>query len=106
MSWGTPDVYYQPEEFGLKPVGEIEPAGLSYEFDIFAVWKDEEGNYYWGTDSGCSCPSPFESFTSVEELSKGTKHDVISAAEEWKAGEYSTVTDSDWAQFVETVMNS
>ena len=33
-----------------------------YEFDIFAVWADAEGNFYYARDSGCSCPTPFEDY--------------------------------------------
>ena len=106
MSYGTADVYYQPEEFGLTPVAEIEPTGLSWEFDIFAVWKDAEGNFYWATDSGCSCPSPFEDYTSLDSLSKGSKQEALSAGEAWKGDSYSAVSDSDWAQFAERIMNS
>lgn len=68
MGYSTPDVYYQPEGFGLEPFGEVDVAG-SYEFDIIAVWRHKEtGRLYWGADSGCSCPSPFESTTALESL--------------------------------------
>lgn len=56
------NIYYNPQEFGLTVVGEIDDAG-SYEFNTIVVWTD--GNkFYWAHDSGCSCPTPFEDFDS------------------------------------------
>lgn len=78
MGWGE-DVYYNPEKFDLTPVGEVDISDGCYQFDIFAVWKDEEGTYYWVQDSGCSCPSPFERYTKLEDLESGTGHDAVRA---------------------------
>lgn len=73
MGWNTPDVYYNPEKFGLTKVAELDFSSGSYEFDITAVFTkdDEPGKFYWASDSGCSCPSPFENFTSIESLQSG-----------------------------------
>ena len=50
--------YYSPEKLGLKIMTlEDEP---DYDFDILAVWATEDGRVFVETDSGCSCPSPFE----------------------------------------------
>lgn len=68
MGYYNPDVYYQPEAFGLELVGEISWHEPCYDFDLTAVWKKSRGEYYLASDSGCSCPSPFEDFTSVESL--------------------------------------
>ncbi len=72
MSYSTPDVYYQAEQFGLTQLGEIEWAEPDYSFDIGVVWIDEAGDLFYGQDSGCSCPSPFEDFTSKDHLDKLT----------------------------------
>lgn len=61
--------YYHPEVHGLSVFDEVETAG-SYEFDTTVVWEDAEGNLYWAHDSGCSCPTPFESYTSISDLNK------------------------------------
>lgn len=53
------NMYYDPEKFGLTIVGEIDRAD-SYEFDKFVVWRKADGSTWYCTDSGCSCPSPFE----------------------------------------------
>lgn len=52
--------YYSPELCGLEIFESIDTAG-SYEFDIFCIWKKlDTGDLYWDSDSGCSCPSPFD----------------------------------------------
>lgn len=68
MGYYSDDVYYNPEKFGLTTVGEIEWDNESYSFNLTAVFRNEQGEYFMASDSGCSCPSPFESFTSVEML--------------------------------------
>lgn len=55
-----------PEDFGfieVVTVGDLkEPC---YDFYEFAVLRKEDG-YYLSTDSGCSCPSPWESHTAED----------------------------------------
>lgn len=88
MGYGKPDVYYQPEAFGLTPVAEMDEDDASYSFDLFVVWKHNTGNLYWGTDVGCSCPSPFEDITSLNMLSTGTLDECLAAAKVWNAPRY------------------
>lgn len=64
------DVYYNPEKHGLTPVAELELDNESYSFNIICVWKHTDGGLYWGQDSGCSCPSPFEDYHSIEKLQR------------------------------------
>ena len=52
-------IYYNPEKYGLGLIASYDIAD-SYEFDIVAVFKDSNGKYLIGYDSGCSCPIPFE----------------------------------------------
>src|SRR5690606_38164801 len=52
---------------GLTFLGNIEVSYVPYEFDLIGVWKGEDG-YYVGTDSGCSCPTPWEYIGSVDSL--------------------------------------
>ena len=77
------DVYYSHDIFGLEKVGEAYEADLSYEFNLFCVWKDASGQLYWAHDSGCSCPSPFEDYTSVAMLDKGTVTQAHAALDAW-----------------------
>jgi hypothetical protein len=71
--------YYSPERVGLKIVGmvEFEP---DYSFDMFVVWEDKEGLVYMASDSGCSCPSPFEDIRSIEDLERIGSYDQFSRA--------------------------
>lgn len=60
--------YYNPEDFGLTIVDEIEWRDEPYEFDLTVIWKDKSGKYWIADDSGCSCPSPFEDYHTLESL--------------------------------------
>ena len=87
MAWDRPDVYYSPEKFGLEVVAAFERPDLSWEFDMFVIWRHvETGQLYYGSDSGCSCPSPFETFTTVDRLTPGTAQEVTAKAREWAYG--------------------
>jgi hypothetical protein len=69
MGYDNPDVYYQPEAFDLVPVAELALTEPDYSFDIVMVWRHTPtGELYWAQDSGCSCPSPFEDYTSLDKL--------------------------------------
>lgn len=55
-----PNIYYSPEAYGLKALVDVDFAD-SYEFDILVAFVDPVTSVlYIGSDSGCSCPSPFE----------------------------------------------
>jgi hypothetical protein len=62
--------YYRPEEMGLKIVASIEYDPDSYGFDTRVVWKDQSGHLYTARDSGCSCPTSFENYTSIDKLDR------------------------------------
>jgi len=68
-------IYSNPEKYGLRTIGEIDWTDELYEFDLTVVWITPYGVLYWGNDTGCSCPEPFESF-SLSDLSTGTFHDL------------------------------
>lgn len=76
------DVYFTPEKFGLTTIGEVDFSSGLNEFDLFVVWKDSAGNFLWAEDSGCSCPSPFDTYRDVSRLDKGTAHDAAAALQE------------------------
>lgn len=65
--------YYDPEKCGLEKVAELDFSDGCYQFDITAVWtkKDAPGKFYWASDSGCSCPSPFEDYAELEQFQSG-----------------------------------
>lgn len=65
--------YYNPETWGLGIFDEVNTGG-SYEFDQFVIWeKLEDSTLWYGTDSGCSCPTPFEHFHEWGDLTQITK---------------------------------
>lgn len=64
-------LYYDPQEWGLEVVGELEFSDGCYQFDTLVVWKDKKNRkVYYAEDSGCSCPVPFEECRSVDDLTE------------------------------------
>lgn len=52
--------YYSPDKCGLNIIYQINTGG-SYEYDMLIVWeKLDDNTIWWDSDSGCSCPSPFD----------------------------------------------
>ena len=51
---------------GATVVGEIELSEPCYSYDTLMVLRNEQG-YYLATDSGCSCPTPFEDYRSLAD---------------------------------------
>jgi hypothetical protein len=85
------NVRYKPEKYNLTYLTEIDLEEPHYSFEIVGVWKHENGTYYIGTDGGCSCPSPFEYYNGIEDLTgpltaEEAKEEITSL---WKqAGKY------------------
>jgi hypothetical protein len=73
------DTNNKPNEVGLVKLGELDEADLSYEYNTLLVVKHEPtGRIFYATDSGCSCPTPFEDYhfsdpdnTNLEEIKVG-----------------------------------
>lgn len=61
------NIYYNPEKHDLVLVSEFDMGG-PYEFDMTVVWHEAGSGYYIGTDSGCSCPTPFENYDGKADL--------------------------------------
>lgn len=56
--------FYGYGEFeGLRWVGSLELDNEPWQFYEVGVWEDENGGLYLATDSGCSCPIPWENTT-------------------------------------------
>lgn len=68
MGWFD-NPYSEPEKFDLSIVGMVQREPC-YDFNMCVVWKHTSGTHYYGFDSGCSCPSPFEDVTSLDKLSR------------------------------------
>lgn len=72
MSFGW--IYSEPERYGFEEIGEVEWKPGDYGFDTTVVWiETATGKIFAGTDSGCSCPRPFEDIESIEDLTEITK---------------------------------
>ena len=73
------NVYYDPEKSGLEIFKFIDTAG-SYEFDMFVIWKKkDDGRLFYATDSGCSCPTPFENCYEIDEITNETLYNFEQA---------------------------
>lgn len=65
------DVYFSPEEFNLETIKELVITEPDYSFDLVAAWRHVlTGRVYWAADCGCSCPSPFEEYCSLDSLTE------------------------------------
>jgi len=81
---------YADDNWGLGDwVGSYETDGESYEFSLVGVIKGDDG-YYLSTDSGCSCPTPWESHTRDDWTGPLTaeqaKEEATSLAESYSGG--------------------
>ena len=57
------NVYYNPEKCGLEIIDCLDEADLSYEYHTLIALKHlPTGRVFAAEDSGCSCPTPFETF--------------------------------------------
>lgn len=72
--WGEDDLnpYSNPANCGLELLAVAED-NEPWQFDICALWRDiVSGRFFMGSDSGCSCPSPFENVRGVGDLTEVT----------------------------------
>jgi hypothetical protein len=109
MPYGRTDVYCDAEKFGLTQVDEIDLSDGCYQFDLVVVWKHEDGKHYWANDSGCSCPSPFELYTTLDQLTPlVSDHDMMQLIKmvdgDSPYSQYTTVEER--AKFINTVRES
>lgn len=96
------------EFVGLRGPFALELNYEPYESYEVGVWVDEQGGWYLGTDSTCSCYTPFENY-SREDLTGPLKSSE--AVEEitslWNDAEspYRTREDKWLTEFIETAFN-
>lgn len=81
MGYNKPDIYFQSEHFDLKLVEELEEDDMSYAYNIFVVYQHADGRLFYAQDGGCSCPSPFEDYNSLDDLTPITKANEYQFAE-------------------------
>jgi hypothetical protein len=103
MGYSTPDLYYQPEQFGLEVVGVIGDPQASYSFDDLVVWNHAATKtLYWAEDVGCSCPSPFEDYTKLA-MANAVPYDDTEKMDELETAirehcNYTTLKDGDYGK--------
>lgn len=79
------NIYYEPQDFGLEIFEQIDDDHSSYSFDDFVIWKRlEDGKLFYATDSGCSCPSPFEDTKIADLIPVHTLEGLAQAIEEYR----------------------
>lgn len=61
------NLYSNPGDYGLTLIADVD-FGESYDFDIFALFRNDDGAWFMAHDSGCSCPSPFEDYHSADDI--------------------------------------
>lgn len=96
------NIYYHPEKFDLEVVAEIDYSDGNYNFDTRVVWRHVPSDvFYMARDSGCSCPSPFEDYTSLADLDR---LDLDTLEAEVRAdGGYTNITPGEGMDFLEKV---
>ena len=98
------NVYYNPEDYGLKIVSQIDYSDGNYVFDTRVVWVEPAtGNFYTARDSGCSCPVPFEDYsktgnsytTALDKLTDWTqlREEVFGEGDKYYMGNCSSAED-------------
>lgn len=92
---------------GKREIGCIDIAQESYSYDMIAVMHDGAG-YWIATDSGCSCPTPFENNSDGDDLITGPltieqcREEVVSLARD--AGYPNNGSDEKVAALIRTVI--
>lgn len=67
--------YYDPEKLELDMICFDEP-DMSYEYNTLCFWATKDGQIYSASDSGCSCPIPFE-----DNYDRPTRDEVLQTLE-------------------------
>lgn len=73
--------YYNADSLRLDLIVFDRP-GLSYEYDTMIFVATPDGRVYQAQDSGCSCPTPFESYEGKDMEEVVSKMDRIGNAED------------------------
>lgn len=106
MSTYENNVSYHPEKWGLTVVAELEFSDECYCFDTRIVWKDVTGKLFTARDSGCSCPTPFEDFNTMQDIDTFNFQELEREIEEDLKTGYSKVDPLKAREFLKTVKDS
>lgn len=104
------NLYYYPEKSGLKIVAQIDYSDQCYQYDTRVVWKDKRGQFFTARDSGCSCPTPFETFDltnidilSIRELRREVREEVNNKSQ-WSSPNISAEQGQEFVRKVELAL--
>lgn len=85
--------YSEAEKLGWEQL--ILDEDLCYEFNILTFWRLPDGRVFMASDSGCSCPMPFEDYegrTADEIIQKLEQVPTLAVAEQaikgWNVNSY------------------
>ena len=86
-------------------LAETDISEPDYPFDLLGLWRDSDNKFYLGTDSGCSCPSPWESHTADDLTGPLTLDQAVEEATNlWRlAGKYEP---EEFEKFLNTALTS
>lgn len=78
--------YYDRNDLGLTYIDEADLSYPDYSFDLVGAWKDSEGRIYISTDSGCSCPTPWQNHGTIDDFTgpMGKGDAITEALSLWK----------------------
>ena len=96
-------MYNDIDSLGLTFIAEAELNYPDYSFDLVGAWKNADGGIFLGTDSGCSCPTPWENHGVADDFTGPLTKDqaVEEATSIWRSsGEYEP---EEFAKFIEQV---
>lgn len=71
--------YFKAEDHGLEYVGGVDwlRGEGCYEWeDTTVLYHRETDTFYWETSGGCSCDGPLDDVESLDDLDKGTFHQL------------------------------
>ena len=69
----TPNPADEPEACGLETIATLDDPNAFYSFDSIIAWRDQAtGVVYLAADYGCSCPTPFEGYAKLSDLTRVT----------------------------------
>lgn len=83
--------YYCSVELNLEMIEFNEP-NLCYEFNTLVFWATPEGQVYSASDSGCSCPTPFENYDFP------TREEVLQSLERIGSVEHAEQIFNNWSK--------
>lgn len=53
------------------------------DWNEFYAWVDGSGRIFWWSGSGCSCSSPSDDISTVDDLENGSRDGVLRAYKAW-----------------------